>query len=116
MLLGDLIARFADETVAEEAILGLSDLALLAELRAQAQASGLDLGAYAAAAVNRYAPLLLLAVAWELAARAGLVLGAAAAHHATHPASAAARIRLIKCAIHESTRMSRQRIREVLGV
>jgi hypothetical protein len=46
MLLGNLIARFADETVAEEAILGLSDLALLAELRAQAEASGLDLGAY----------------------------------------------------------------------
>jgi len=55
MLLGDLIAQFTDETVAEEAILGLSDLALLAELRAQAQASGLDLGAYAAAAVNRFA-------------------------------------------------------------
>jgi hypothetical protein len=55
MLLGDLIAQFTDEAVAEETILGLSDLALLAELRARAQASGLDLGAYAAAAVNRYA-------------------------------------------------------------
>jgi hypothetical protein len=55
VLLGDLVARFADETVAEEAILGLSDLALLAALRARAETSGLDLGAYAAAAVNRYA-------------------------------------------------------------
>jgi hypothetical protein len=55
MLLGDLIAQFTDEAVAEEAILDLSDLALLADLRAQAQARGLDLGAYAAAAVNRYA-------------------------------------------------------------
>jgi hypothetical protein len=55
MLLGDLIAQFTDEAVAEEAILGLADLSLLAESRARAQASGLDLGAYAAAAVNRYA-------------------------------------------------------------
>lgn len=55
MLLGNLIARFSDETAAEEAILGLSDLVLLAELHAQAQANGLDLGAYAAAIVNRYA-------------------------------------------------------------
>ena len=55
MLLGDLIARLFDETVAEEAILGLSDLALLAQLRARAEASKLDLGAYAEAAASRYA-------------------------------------------------------------
>ncbi len=55
MQLGELIARFADEAEAEEAILGLADLALLAELRKRADADGLDLGAYAAAAVNRYA-------------------------------------------------------------
>jgi hypothetical protein len=55
MLLGDLMARFTDESVAEEAILRLANLPLLAELRAQAQASGLDLGAYAAAAASRYA-------------------------------------------------------------
>ena len=55
MLLGDLMARFADEAVAEEAILGLSDLALLAQLRAQAEANGLELGTYVAAAANRYA-------------------------------------------------------------
>jgi hypothetical protein len=55
MLLGDLIARFSDETVAEQAILGLANLPLLAELRTQAEANGLDLGAYAAAATSRYA-------------------------------------------------------------
>jgi hypothetical protein len=55
MLLGDLIARFTDATVAEEAILGLGDLTLLAQLQARAEASGLDLGTYAAAAVSRYA-------------------------------------------------------------
>jgi hypothetical protein len=55
MLLGDLIARLSDDVAAEELVLGLADLALLARLRAQADASGLDLGAYVAAAVNRYA-------------------------------------------------------------
>jgi hypothetical protein len=55
MLLGDLIARFTDEAVAAETFLGLSNLALLAYVRAQAQSSGLDLGAYAAAAAQRYA-------------------------------------------------------------
>jgi hypothetical protein len=55
MLLGDLIAQLSDECGAEEALLGLSDLPLLAELRAQGEANGLGLGAYTAAAVNRYA-------------------------------------------------------------
>jgi hypothetical protein len=55
MQLGDLIARFGDEAEAEEAILALSDLALLAQLRRRAEADGLALGAYAAAAVNHYA-------------------------------------------------------------
>jgi hypothetical protein len=55
MLLGDLIARLSDEDAAEEVLLGLSDLPLLTELGARAQANGLRLGTYAAAAVNRYA-------------------------------------------------------------
>jgi hypothetical protein len=55
MQLGDLISRFADEAEAEEALLALSDLALLANLRIRAEANGLPLGAYAAMAVNRYA-------------------------------------------------------------
>jgi hypothetical protein len=55
MQLGDLIARFGDEAEAEEAILALSDLTLLAQLRHRAEADGLELGAYAAAAVNHYA-------------------------------------------------------------
>ena len=55
MMLGDLVARLADETAVEETLFGLTDLALLADLRAQADASGLDLGPYAAAAASRYA-------------------------------------------------------------
>lgn len=55
MLFGDLIAQLSNECAAEEALLRLCDLPLLAELRTQAEANGLDLGAYTAAAVNRYA-------------------------------------------------------------
>lgn len=55
MLLGDLIARFSDEAAAEEAVLSLDDLVLLATLRAQSEAAGMALGAYAAAAASRYA-------------------------------------------------------------
>jgi hypothetical protein len=55
MLFGDFIAQLSDESVAEEMLLKLSDLALLTELRVQAEANGFDLGAFAAAAVNRYA-------------------------------------------------------------
>ena len=55
MLFGDLIAQLSDESAAEEVLLRLSDLPLLAELRVQAEANGLGLGAYTAAAVNRYA-------------------------------------------------------------
>ena len=55
MLLGDLIARFAVKAVIEEAVLAIGDLVLLAALREQATADGLDLGTYAAAAVRRYA-------------------------------------------------------------
>jgi hypothetical protein len=55
MLLGDLLARFDDETVAAEAVLALDDLPLVARLRAGAAADGVTLGAYTAAAVRRYA-------------------------------------------------------------
>jgi hypothetical protein len=55
MLLGDVLSRFTADSVAEETILGIGDLALMARLRAQAEASGLPLGAYAATAVRRYA-------------------------------------------------------------
>ncbi len=55
MLLGDLLARFDDEGIANEAVLGLGDLALAAKLRAAAEGDGMTLGGYAAAAVRRYA-------------------------------------------------------------
>jgi hypothetical protein len=55
VLLGDLIARFKDEAVAAETVLAIGDLAMLAALREQAAATGLDIGACIAAAVRRYA-------------------------------------------------------------
>ena len=55
MLLGDLLARFEDETVALETILRLGDLSLIATLRARAEAHGQPLGSYAAGAVHRFA-------------------------------------------------------------
>ncbi len=55
MLLGDLLAHFDDEAIATEAVLGLGDLTLAATLRAAAEADGMTLGAYTAAAVRHYA-------------------------------------------------------------
>ncbi len=55
MILGDLLARFSDESIAVETVFGLGDLALIARLSEQAAADGLTLGAYAASAVRRYA-------------------------------------------------------------
>ncbi len=55
MLLGDLLSRFTDESIAAETIVGLGDLPLMARLSEQAEASGLSLGAYAAGAMRRYA-------------------------------------------------------------
>ena len=55
MLLGDLLARFDDETVASETILRLGDLSLVAALRERAEAEGVTLGAYAAGAVRQFA-------------------------------------------------------------
>ena len=54
MLLGELLARFDDETVASETILRLGDLSLVAALRARADAEGVTLGAYAAGTVRRF--------------------------------------------------------------
>lgn len=55
MLLGDLITRFSDQAVAEEAVLALGDLTMLALLREEADATGLGLGECVAAAARRYA-------------------------------------------------------------
>lgn len=55
MLLGDLLARFRDEAVAIETVLGCGDLVLIAGLMEQATLSGQSLGGYAAGAVRRYA-------------------------------------------------------------
>ncbi len=55
MMLGDLLARFADESAAAEALLGLGDLRLVAALRERAAAEGIGMGAFAARSVRRYA-------------------------------------------------------------
>jgi hypothetical protein len=54
MMLGDLLARLDDEKVAAEAVLATGDLAVVAQLRALAEAEGQSLGAYAVSAVRRY--------------------------------------------------------------
>lgn len=55
MLLGDLLVRFRDETVATETVLSCGDLVLIAGLIEQAKLNGQTLGSYAAGAVRRYA-------------------------------------------------------------
>ncbi len=55
MLLSDVIARLADETIAAQAILDLGDLKLLAEMRERAEENGVSLGAYTAWVVRAYA-------------------------------------------------------------
>ena len=55
MLLGDLLARFDDETVASETILRVGGLPLMASLRQHADAEGETLGAYAVGLVRRFA-------------------------------------------------------------
>lgn len=55
MLLGDLLAQFNDESVAAETLLGLDDLALVARLKAHAEAQGRSFGEFAAALVQSYA-------------------------------------------------------------
>lgn len=54
MLLGDLLGQFEDEARAEEALLAVGDLALLASVREQARVTGLGIGAIAAGAVRLY--------------------------------------------------------------
>ncbi len=55
MMLGDVLARLNDQGEAAELILGVGDLRLLAAMRKHAETEGLDLAAYARAAVQRYA-------------------------------------------------------------
>ena len=55
MVLGDLLARFGDDSTAVETFLGLGDLGLLAALGQRADEEGLELGAFAALAVRHYA-------------------------------------------------------------
>jgi hypothetical protein len=54
VLLGDVIARLDDETVAMEALLSLGDLALLARVEQAAAADGLSAGEFAAQAVQMF--------------------------------------------------------------
>lgn len=55
MVLGDLLARFGDESSAAETVFSIADVKLIAGLRQHAAAEGLGLGAFAAVAVRRYA-------------------------------------------------------------
>ena len=55
MMLGDVLAQLNDGGEAAEIILGVGDLRLLAAMRERAESEGLDLAAYARAAVQRYA-------------------------------------------------------------
>ncbi len=53
-MLGDILARLTDETTAVETILGAGDLTLLAAVKEQAAADGLDLAACVTQTVQRY--------------------------------------------------------------
>lgn len=55
MLLGDVLARFNDDSVAAETILRLDDLALAARMTKEAEAQGRSLGEFAASSVRHYA-------------------------------------------------------------
>jgi hypothetical protein len=55
MILGDVIARLEDETVAAEMLLRLDDLGLVAEMTRRAADAGVPLGRYATWAVRHYA-------------------------------------------------------------
>jgi hypothetical protein len=55
MLLGDVLARFDDESIATETLLRLRDLTLVARLHERAEADGQSLGGFAAGAVRRFA-------------------------------------------------------------
>ncbi|HET9615579.1 MAG TPA: hypothetical protein VFP74_00295 [Pseudolabrys sp.] len=55
MLLGDVLARFDTPSFAEETVLALGDLNLLAGMRVRAEAEGESLGEFARNAVQRFA-------------------------------------------------------------
>jgi hypothetical protein len=55
MLLGELIARCSDETIAAEIVLSIGNLATLSALRDLSEETGTGLGACIAAATRRYA-------------------------------------------------------------
>jgi hypothetical protein len=55
MILGDMLQRLNDDGAAAELLMRAGDLALLASMRRQAEAEGVDLAAYTRALVQRYA-------------------------------------------------------------
>ena len=55
MLLGDLMASFHDPLIAEQALAGLDDLALVTTVMVKADAAGLPTGVFAAECVEDYA-------------------------------------------------------------
>lgn len=55
MLLGDVLARFDTPSFAEETVLALGDLNMLARMRALAEEEGESLGEFARNAVQRFA-------------------------------------------------------------
>jgi hypothetical protein len=55
MLLGDMIARFDDESVALQMLMSLDDLALIARVRDACEREDYTLGEFARVAVQRYA-------------------------------------------------------------
>ncbi|MCB1489102.1 MAG: hypothetical protein KDJ88_16805 [Bauldia sp.] len=55
MLLGDLMAQFDDEAVAQETLLRVDGLGLVAAMRRRAEEAGVSLGAYARLIVRHYA-------------------------------------------------------------
>jgi hypothetical protein len=55
MLLGDLIARFADPLTVDAALAAVDDLALVTRITVRADAAGLSTGAFAAECVAHYA-------------------------------------------------------------
>jgi len=55
MLLGDIIAQLEDETVADEALIGLGDLALTTRVAAAAAREAMARGEFVAACVGAFA-------------------------------------------------------------
>lgn len=55
MLLGDLIARFDDETLAAETLLSLEDLTLIARVQDESARQGLTSGEFSSMAVRIFA-------------------------------------------------------------